>query len=121
VVHRHAEGVVPDVITTAEAAAGSVPAVIHARMPGRWVGRILRVQIEGWVDPELPARDAGAIGRLVAGEITRQRRRQGYALAARLPHAGQHASGRPGTGSTARLVVAVHTADELTPCTRGPV
>jgi divalent metal cation (Fe/Co/Zn/Cd) transporter len=70
--HRLADGVDPDVITAAEAAAGSVPGVIHAHARARWTGRTLRVEIEGWVDPELPTRDADAIGRLVADEITRQ-------------------------------------------------
>jgi divalent metal cation (Fe/Co/Zn/Cd) transporter len=60
------------VITTAEAAAGSVPGVIHAHGRARWTGRILGLEIEGWVDPDLPARDADAIGRLVAEEISRQ-------------------------------------------------
>jgi cation diffusion facilitator family transporter len=72
VMHRLADGIDPEVITTAEAAAGSVPGVIHAHARARWTGRTLRVEIEGWVDPELRARDADAIGRLVAGEISRQ-------------------------------------------------
>jgi divalent metal cation (Fe/Co/Zn/Cd) transporter len=69
VMHRLADGVDPDVITTAEAAAGSVPGVIHAHARARWTGRTLRVEIEGWVDPDLTARDADALGRLVADEI----------------------------------------------------
>jgi cation diffusion facilitator family transporter len=72
VVHRLADGVDPDVITTAETAAGSVPGVIHAHARARWTGRTLRVEIEGWVDPELPAKDADAIGRQVAANISRQ-------------------------------------------------
>jgi cation diffusion facilitator family transporter len=72
VVHRLADGVDPDVITTAEAAAGSVPGVIHAHARARWTGRTLRVEIEGWVDPDMLAKDADAIGRLVADEISRQ-------------------------------------------------
>jgi cation diffusion facilitator family transporter len=71
VVHRLADGVDPEVISTAEAAAGSVPGVIHAHARARWTGRTLRVEIEGWVDPELPARDADALGRLVADRISR--------------------------------------------------
>ena len=62
VVHRLADGVDPSVITTAETAAGSVPGVQHAHARARWTGRTLRVEIEGWVDPGLPARDADAIG-----------------------------------------------------------
>jgi cation diffusion facilitator family transporter len=72
VVHRLADGVEPAVITTAEAAAGSVPGVIHAHARARWTGRTLRVEIEGWVDPQLPAKDADAIGRQVADQISRQ-------------------------------------------------
>ena len=72
VVHRLADGVDPEVTTTAEAAAGSVPGVIHAHARARWTGRTLRVEIEGWVDPELTAKDADALGRQVAGQISRQ-------------------------------------------------
>jgi cation diffusion facilitator family transporter len=72
VVRRLADGVDPGVITTAEAAAGSVPGVIHAHARARWTGRTLRVEIEGWVDPGLPARDADALGRLVADSLSRQ-------------------------------------------------
>ena len=77
VLHRLADGIDPEVITTAEAAAGSVSGVIHAHARARWTGRTLRVEIEGWVDPDLPARDADALGHLVADAISR-----------RLPEAG---------------------------------
>jgi len=72
VVHRLADGVDPAVITSAETAAGSVPGVIHAHVRARWTGRTLRVEIEGWVDPDLPAREADAMGRLVADSLSRQ-------------------------------------------------
>ncbi len=72
VVHRLADGIDPHVITTAEAAAGSVPGVVHAHARARWTGRTLRVEVEGWVDADLPARDADALGRLVADQISRQ-------------------------------------------------
>ena len=72
VVHRLADGVDPDVITTAEAAAGSVPGVMHAHARARWTGRTLRVEIEGWVDPDLPAKDADTMGRQVADQLSRQ-------------------------------------------------
>ena len=72
VVHRLADGVDPGVITAAEAAAGSVPGVVHAHARARWTGRTLRVEIEGWVDPDLPARDADAIGRQVAQALSRE-------------------------------------------------
>lgn len=72
VVRRLADGVDPQLVTTAEAAAGSVPGVVHAHARARWTGRTLRVEIEGWVDPDLTAREADSLGRLVADEITRQ-------------------------------------------------
>ncbi len=72
VVRRLADGVDPDVIATAEAAAGSVPGVVHAHARARWTGRTLRVEIEGWVDPDRTARDADAIGRHVADALSRQ-------------------------------------------------
>ncbi len=72
VAHRLADGVDPSVITTAEAAAGSVPGVLHAHARARWTGRTLRVEIEGWVDPGLPARDTDATGRQVAAALAQQ-------------------------------------------------
>ncbi|HEU5418553.1 MAG TPA: cation diffusion facilitator family transporter [Streptosporangiaceae bacterium] len=72
VVRRLADGVEPEVITTAEAAAGDVPGVVHAHARARWTGRTLRLEIEGWVDPGLAIRDADAIGRQVADAISAQ-------------------------------------------------
>jgi cation diffusion facilitator family transporter len=72
VVHRLADGIDPEVITKAEAAAGSVPGVIHAHARARWTGRTLRVEIEGWVDPDLPAKEADAMGRLVASKLSHE-------------------------------------------------
>ena len=71
-VHRLADGVDPEVIQAAEAAAGSIPGVIHAHARARWTGRTLRVEIEAWVDPALPVREADAMGRLVADSLSRQ-------------------------------------------------
>jgi hypothetical protein len=62
--HRLADGVDPDIIATAQAAASSVPGGIHAHARAGWTGRTLRVELEGWVDPELPVKDADAFGRL---------------------------------------------------------
>lgn len=45
---------------------------VHAHARARWTGRTLRVEIEGWVEPDLTARDADALGRLVAEEVSRQ-------------------------------------------------
>src|SRR6266567_8759927 len=72
VVHRLADGVDPVVITTAEAVAGSVSEVIHAHARARWTGRTLRVEIEGWVDPDLAVSGADALGRQVALAVARQ-------------------------------------------------
>jgi cation diffusion facilitator family transporter len=72
VLRRLADGIDPEVITAAETAAGSVPGVIHAHARARWTGRTLRVEIEGWVDPDLPVRAADALGRQVADAVSRQ-------------------------------------------------
>jgi cation diffusion facilitator family transporter len=72
VVHRLADGVDPDVITSAEAAAGSVDGVIHAHARARWTGRTLRVEIEGWVDPGLTVVQADTLGQQVAVQIAQQ-------------------------------------------------
>ena len=70
VVCRLADGIDPSVISGAEAAAGSVPGVMHAR--ARWTGRTLRIEIEGWVDPDLPVRDADELGCQVATALARE-------------------------------------------------
>jgi divalent metal cation (Fe/Co/Zn/Cd) transporter len=66
-----ADGIDPAVITSAEAAAGSVDGVIHAHARARWTGRTLRVEIEGWVDPELTVSSADALGQQVAQAVAR--------------------------------------------------
>jgi cation diffusion facilitator family transporter len=68
---RLADGIDPEVVRAAEAAAGSVAGVVHAHARARWTGRTLRVEIEGWVDPDLPAREADALGRQVAAAVAR--------------------------------------------------
>jgi cation diffusion facilitator family transporter len=69
VVRRLADGVDPEVINAAEAAAGGLPGVIHAHARARWTGRLLRVEVEAWVDPALTARDADALGRQAAAAV----------------------------------------------------
>jgi hypothetical protein len=59
-------------ISRAEAAAGSLPGVVHAHARARWTGRTLRVEVEGWVSADTTAREAGALGRLVADETSRR-------------------------------------------------
>ena len=74
--HRLAPGVDLSVIAPAEAAAGSVPGVLHAHARARWTGRTLRVEIEGWVDPGLrsatPTRSAGKSPRRWPGNCRKQ-------------------------------------------------
>ena len=72
VARRLADGVDPELIRAAEAAAGSVPGVVHAHARARWTGRTLRVEIEGWVSPDLTVQDADALGRHVAAAIARE-------------------------------------------------
>jgi len=72
VVHRLADGIDPEVVHAAEAAAGSVPGVIHAHARARWTGRTLRVEIEGWVDPGMAVREADQLGRQVADAVAGQ-------------------------------------------------
>jgi cation diffusion facilitator family transporter len=72
VVHRLADGVDPEIIHAAEAAAGSVPGVVHAHARARWTGRNLRIEIEAWVSPDLTAREGDALGRQAADAIATQ-------------------------------------------------
>jgi hypothetical protein len=51
VVRRLADGVDPAVITSAEAAAGSVDGVVHAHARARWTGRTLRVESRAGLIP----------------------------------------------------------------------
>jgi cation diffusion facilitator family transporter len=69
VITRLADGVDPGVITAAEAAAGDLPGVIHAHARARWTGRVLRVEIEAWVDPGLTARQGDALGGQAAAAV----------------------------------------------------
>jgi cation diffusion facilitator family transporter len=72
VIRRLADGVDPAVLASAESAAGGLPGVIHAHARARWTGRVLRVEIEAWVDPDLTARAADALGRQAAQAVSRQ-------------------------------------------------
>jgi len=59
----------PDIITTAEAVAVTVPGVTHAHARARWTGRTLRVEVEGFLSPETPLAAADRTGRLVAAAL----------------------------------------------------
>jgi cation diffusion facilitator family transporter len=71
VVRRLMDGIDPEIIHQAETAAASVRGVIHAHGRARWTGRSLRVEIEGWVDPDLTTREADSLGRRVAAVVER--------------------------------------------------
>jgi len=63
------DGVDPEVLSAAEQAAGSVPGVVHAHVRGRWMGRSLLVEVEGFVAPRTTVEDGEAIGRAVETAI----------------------------------------------------
>src|ERR1700757_3861878 len=64
--HRILDGVDPAVIEPAETAAAETEGVAHAHARARWTGRTLRVEVEGWLDPDMTIAHADRIGRLVA-------------------------------------------------------
>jgi cation diffusion facilitator family transporter len=68
--HRLLDGVDPAVIATAEAIAAETPGVAHAHARARWTGRTLRVEVEGWVDPDTTVAGADRLGRLVAANLS---------------------------------------------------
>jgi divalent metal cation (Fe/Co/Zn/Cd) transporter len=69
VAHRLMDGVDPEIVAAAEAAAAGVPGVQHAHARARWTGRTLRVEIEGWVDAHTSVADSDHLGRLVAERV----------------------------------------------------
>ena len=73
VVHRLADGDGPRRHQRGRSsAAGSVPGVVHAHARARWTGRTLRVEIEGWVDPDSPPATPTTSASQVADEVSRQ-------------------------------------------------
>lgn len=72
IAHRLLDGVDPEIITTAEAVATSIPGVTHAHSRARWTGRTLRVEVEGFLDPDTPLAAADEIGRSVASALAPQ-------------------------------------------------
>jgi divalent metal cation (Fe/Co/Zn/Cd) transporter len=49
-----------------------VPGVQHAHARARWTGRTLRVEVEGFLDPDTPLAEADQIGRSVAAALAAQ-------------------------------------------------
>jgi cation diffusion facilitator family transporter len=72
IAHRLLDGVEPDIVTTAEKAAAAVPGVLHAHARARWTGRTLRVEVEGFLDPQTPLAAADQTGRRVAAALSSQ-------------------------------------------------
>ena len=72
IAHRLLDGVDPEIITTAETVATSVPGVTHAHARARWTGRTLRVEVEGFLDPDTALAAADQIGRNVASALVPQ-------------------------------------------------
>jgi cation diffusion facilitator family transporter len=70
--HRLLDGVDPDIITTAETTATTVPGVNHARARARWTGRTLRVEVEAFLDPYITIAEADQIGKRVATALIAQ-------------------------------------------------
>jgi cation diffusion facilitator family transporter len=69
IAHRLLDGVDPEIVTTAEAVATSVPGVTHAHARARWTGRTLRVEVEGFLDAGTALAAADDIGRSVAAAL----------------------------------------------------
>ena len=69
VAHRLLDGVEPEVIETAEAAASHVAGVQHAHARARWTGRTLRIEIEGWIDADATLAEADRIGQYVVTAV----------------------------------------------------
>jgi cation diffusion facilitator family transporter len=72
IAHRLLDGVDPEVITTAEHAAITVPGVTHAHVRARWTGRTLRVEVEGFLAPETSLAAADQIGRGLANALAQR-------------------------------------------------
>jgi cation diffusion facilitator family transporter len=69
IAHRLLDGVDPELIATAEAAAAKVPGVEHAHARARWTGRTLRIEVEGFLNPDTTLAEADQIGRNVASAL----------------------------------------------------
>ncbi len=69
VIHRLLDGADPDVIVAAESAAAQVPGVRHVHVRARTTGRILRLEVEGWVDADTTVQESDALGQRVADAV----------------------------------------------------
>lgn len=67
--HHLMDGVDPDVLRQAAAAAESVPGVLGANLSGRWTGRTLRLDVAARVDPDWSVADAARLGEAVEAAV----------------------------------------------------
>lgn len=70
--HRLLDGVDPNIITTTETTATTVPGVNHAHARARWTGRTLRIEVEAFLNPNITIAEADQIGHNVASALTPQ-------------------------------------------------
>jgi cation diffusion facilitator family transporter len=64
-IHHLMDGVDPEIVTRAVAAAKLVPDVTDAQARARWSGRTLTIDIDIWLEPTLPLADATHIAEAV--------------------------------------------------------
>jgi cation diffusion facilitator family transporter len=70
VVGRLMDSVDPEVLTSAESAALSVPGVDHVHIRARWLGRTLLIEVEGFIATSILLADADVVGRSVREAIS---------------------------------------------------
>lgn len=68
-VERLMDGVDPDILQQAKAAAESVPGVLGARLSGRWTGRTLHLDVAGRLDPASSVAQAEEVGHAVEAAV----------------------------------------------------
>jgi len=63
------DGIDPAVVTAAERAAAMIPAVQHAHVRARWMGRSLLIEVEGFVDATMTVAESEELGRAVEDAV----------------------------------------------------
>jgi divalent metal cation (Fe/Co/Zn/Cd) transporter len=69
IVHHLMDGVHPEQLESAEAAAQSVPGVLAVHARGRWMGRRLVLEVEGVLPAGTSLAEAGEIGRRIEAAV----------------------------------------------------
>jgi cation diffusion facilitator family transporter len=64
------DSVNPDLLRAAERAATAVPEIRHAHTRGRWMGRSLLIEIDGFLAPSTTLERSEAVGRAVERAVT---------------------------------------------------